>query len=282
MKIVKIIITISLGLTLAPFVSAQKYTVHKNKKSYIAVHGGFNFSIPHVSDRYAILSPQSEEMEKDYGKLGKNTGAQFGIRYSYNFTNALAINAGIGYQSFGFKYRTDYSWNDTIAQQNLTKEMHHEQKVSYFSIPVMVRWDFSRQQFMPYAQAGISFDFRHQSKKSIHQDQIIDEKITESQFSSLETADMTEHIRKFNMGIMAGIGIEYYTKFFTFGVESNFKYGFFKLVNDENRYADMTGFAMKYLDVLDQLKLSNWNVQFTLAIPINHSVKTNILRKRRY
>jgi len=267
---------------IAQFSLGQRYSVHKEKKSYFEFSAGLNFSIPKVTERYSVLSSTDEDFEKDYDKFGKNTGAQFGISYSYNFTNAISINAGFGYQIQGFKYFTDYSWNDTIEQQNLDREMHHIQKITYFTVPVMARWDMTNSQLIPFVQGGLFFDFRHQARKEIIYDNTIDGEETENQTSSSGKVEMTDHTRKFNMGLIGGLGVSYYTKFFTIGLESNFKYGFFKIIKDENRYIDQTGFALPYLDVMDQFKLSNWNVQFTVSIPINHSVTTNILRRRRY
>ena len=51
---------------------------------------------------------------------------------------------------------------------------------------------------------------------------------------------------------------------------------FLKVVNDENRYADNNGLALKYLDVLDQLKLRSMNVQLSVSAPIGNSVSPNL------
>lgn len=266
------------------FSFGQKYMVNKKKISYFGLTAGFNFSIPTVSDRYSVLSSNgnTEDFEKKYEKLGKNTGNQFAVQYAYNFTNSVSFLAGFGYQSLGFKYFTHYSWMDTVENQNLNREMHHLQKVSYFTLPMMLKWEMGNRQLMPYIQGGIFMDFRHQAKKMINYDNTIDEEETENQVSSSAMVSITDHTRKFNMGLIGGIGLNYYAKRMTFGIESNFRYGFLKVINDKNRYADLTGFALNYLDVMDQLKLSNLNIQLTVSIPINHSVSLNILRRRRY
>lgn len=271
---------------LAQFSLGQKYSVHKKSKSYFGLTGGFNFSFAKATDHYSVLSTEgsteSGVFDKKYDKFGKNKGVQFGIRYNYNFTNSISMIVGFGYQSLGFKYFTDYSWVDTVGNQSFNREMHHLQKISYFTLPIMARWDIGNGQLMPYLQGGIFMDFRHQAKKVINYDNTIDGEETENQLSSSEMVSLTDQIRKFNMGLMAGVGISYYTKFVTFGIESNFRYGFRKVVNDEMRYSDLTGFALQYLDVLDQLKLRNLNLQFTVAIPINHSIEMNILRRKSY
>ncbi len=278
-------LVLSIVLIFISSFSYGQYTVFKKKKSYLALLGGFNYSLPQVTDRYAVLStsPMTDEVnEKEYGKLGKNKGAQFGIRYSYNFTNTLSAVAGFGYQTQSFNYLTQYAWEDTVSNQNFEREMHHEQRISYFTLPILARWDLTQGQFKPYIQGGIFMDFRHQASKMITYDNTLDGEETENQTSSSGGGDITDNTQKFNMGLMAGAGVHYYTKYVTFGVETNFRYGFLKTINDNTRYMDQNGFALQYLDVLDQLKLSALNVQFSLSVPINNSVTANILRKSRY
>ena len=284
--ILKRLAVILLVSILSQFSFGQDYTVHKQRKSYFGFTAGFNFTFPKVTDHYAVLnavgSADDENYQKKYDKFGKNRGAQFGIRYHYNFTNSISMLVGFGYQSLGFKYFTHYSWIDTIGNQDFNREMHHLQKISYFTVPLMARWDLTKGQLKPYVQGGIFMDFRHQAKKVIHYDHTIDEEETENQISKSAMVSINDYTRKFNMGLMGGIGINYYAKFATFGVETNFRYGFRKVINDENRYVDLNGFALQYLDVLDQIRLSNLNLQFTVSIPINQSVSLNILRKRKY
>jgi len=269
----------------AQFSSAQM-SIQKKNKSYFEVVAGFNYSIPRVSDRYTVLSSidaeNMESLEKEYGKMWQNKGVQFGFRVSYNFTNVLSVLGGFGYETKGFNYRTQYSWADTTSNQSFDREMHHEQKISYFSVPLLVRWDFSEGQFKPYAQAGLVMNFRHQATKVIHYDNTIDEEQTENQVTSSGLVSVTDNTRKFNMGLMAGAGLLYHTKYVTFGVESNFCLNFMPVIEDDNRYSDLNGFAIKYLDVFDQLKLHALNVQFSLSVPITNSVTSNIMRKKRY
>ncbi len=275
-----------LATFLTHFAFGQKYFVHKKKQSYFGLTGGMNFTIPKVTESYSVLSSvestNNENSTKVYDKFGMNRGMQFGVRYSYNFTNSLSLVAGFGYQSVRTGYFTDFSWMDTVNNEEINREMHHVQRLSYFTLPVMARWDITASQLMPYVQGGVYMDYRHQARKVIHYDNTIDGEETEGQISSSSEVSITDLTRKFNIGFMAGIGIRYHTKYFTFGIESNFRYGFLKVVNDEMRYTDPNGFTLKYLDVLDQFRLSNLNTQLTVSLPINHSIKLNILRRKSY
>lgn len=271
---------------LSQFSFGQKYYVHKKKKSYFELTGGANVSLPKVTDSYSVLSSaqstKDEESEKTYDKFMKNIGSQFGVRYSYCISNSISVLGGFGYQSLGFKYYSDYSSTDTVNNQEFAREMHHLQKISYFNVPLMVRWDMASSQLMPYVQGGIYMDFRHLAKKVIRYDNVIDGEVLEEKSATSASVSIADYTRKFNMGVMGGIGIQYHTKYFTFGIEGNFNYGFRKIMKDDNRYYDLNGFALQYLDVLDQMKMSSANVQLTASIPLNHSISQNILRRKRY
>ncbi len=263
-------------------VQGQNYTVHNTGKSYLGLLGGMNFSIPRITDRYSVLTSAEEKFEKEYDKFGKTKGAQFGLQYSYNFTTAIAVLIGVGYETLGFKYFTNYSWVDTLEKQEFAREMHHIQKISYFTVPIQAKWEITRGQFTPFVQGGVYMDFRHQATKIIHYDNTIDQEETENQLSYSPQVSIKEDTRKFNLGLTGGVGMSYHTKYATFGLESNFRYGFFDVVNDETRYTDRNGFALLYLDVLDQLKLSSLNVQASVSIPLNNAVRSNIMRKTKY
>ncbi|TSJ42465.1 outer membrane beta-barrel protein [Fluviicola chungangensis] len=265
-----------------------KYTVHRKGRIYLGISGGMNFSAAHVVKDYNLLmiTPQSSasntDSEKDYQPLFKNKGSQFGLYFSYSFKKNLAIVFQPAYQTCGFDYRTAYSWSDTMNGSDFRMEMMHQQKLSGVNLPLLVRWDFTSSQFSPYVQAGIFANFRHQAKKTIFYDYTIDEEVDKKTADKTGEADLTEHINKANFGLSAGVGFTYFANYFAISLESNFRYGFRSIVNDQNRYADYTGFSVQYLDVMDQLKLMNLDIQLTVMFPIDNSISLGILRKSRH
>ncbi|WP_430403530.1 hypothetical protein [Fluviicola sp.] len=262
--------------------------MHRQNKIYIGLLGGMNFSSAHVVKDYSLLvtTPQSainnEDTEKDYQKLFKNKGSQFGLYLSYSFSKNLSVVFEPSYQTNSFNYRTAYSWSDTVNGSDFSMEMMHQQKLSGVNLPLLVRWDFTVSQFSPYVQAGIFTNFKHQAKKTIFYDYAIDGEVDKKTADKTGEADMTEHINKANFGLSAGVGFTYFANYFAVSLESNFQYGFRSMVNDQNRYADYTGFSVQYLDVLDQLKLMNLNFQLTVMFPIDNSISLGILRKSRH
>lgn len=271
--------------------SAQtKYTVHRKNRMYLGISGGMNFSSAHVVKEYSLLvpTPQSanygddSEKEKDYQPLFKNKGSQFGLYFSYSLKKNLSIVFQPAYQTSSFNYLTSYSWSDTVNSSDFSMEMMHQQKLSGVNLPISVRWDFTVSQFSPYIQGGIYANFRHQAKKTIFYDYTIDGEVDKKTADQTGETDLTEHINKANFGVSAGLGLTYFSNYFAISLESNFRYGFRSIVNDKNRYADYTGLSIQYLDVMDQLKLMNLDIQLTLMFPIDNSISLEILRKSRH
>lgn len=265
---------------------SQNYTVHRQNKVYIGLSGGMNFSKPHVTKDYSLLvgTPQSPEKpgEKSYEPLFKNSGSQFGLYLSFSFAKKFSVVLEPAFQISSFNYRTAYAWTDTVNNSNFAMEMMHQQKLSWVNLPLLVRWDFTMNQFSPYIQAGIFTAFRSHAKKTIFYDYTIDEDVNKKEADRTEEADLTQHINKANFGISAGAGLTFFSNYFAISLESNFRYGFRSIVNDKNRYADHTGFSVQYLDVMDQLKLMNLDIQLTIMFPIDNSIDLGILRKRRH
>lgn len=264
---------------------AQKYAVFRTNEAFLGAMGGMNFSLTNVTDEYRVLTPVaqvgSNTSEKTYEKLFQNRGANFQVYFMYAFTPKLSVVTQPGYRQVNFHYMTSYIWTDTVNKFNFSREMVHSQRIAYMHVPILARWDFTTHQFSPFVQAGIATDFRLGASKRIRYDELIDGEV-DKQVNTTAEASLKEQINSFQFGLVGGGGVTYFTKYFSLGLEANFQYNFSKLVSDQNRFADYTGFTAQYLDVLDQLRLHQMNIQMHLIFPIDNSVKLNILRKSNY
>lgn len=265
---------------------SQNYNVYRQKKMYVGLTGGMNFGGAKVVEDYHVLAntPQSSttDQEKKYGKFGQNKGSQFGLYFSYSFTRKLSFVFEPSFQTTSFNYSTAYSWSDTVNGSNFNIEMMHQQKLSGINLPLLARYDFTFSQFSPYVQGGIFTSFGHHARKTIYYDNTIDDDVDKETADQTGEADLTKHLNKANFGISAGAGFTYFANYFAISIESNFRYGFRSMVNDQNRYADYTGFSVQYLDAMDQLKLYNMDIQLSIIFPIDNSISLGILRKSRY
>lgn len=270
---------------LSTSVFAQKYAVFRANEAFLGAMGGMNFSLPNVTDEYRVLTPVaqigSNTSEKTYDKLFQNRGVNYQLYFMYAFTRKFSVVMQPGFRTMNFHYMTSYLWSDTVNQFQFAREMMHSQRISYLLVPMLARWDFTMHQLSPFIQAGIATDFRLGASKRIRYDEQIDGEVAKETNTTAE-ASLTEQINRFQLGLVGGGGVTYFTKYFSLGLEANFQYNFSKLVNDQTRFSDQTGFTAQYLDVLDQLHLHSLSIQMHLIFPIDQSVKLNILRKSNY
>lgn len=265
---------------------SQEYTVHRQKKFYLGISGGLNYSGVNPTEDYRVLetTPQSEgnDMDKDYEPLFKNRGSQYGLYFSYTFNRKISLVFNPSYYISSFNYRTAYSWRDTVNGSDFNLEMMHQQKIANITLPLMARYDFSILQFSPFVQGGIYTSFRRNAVKTIYYDNTIDEEVDKDKADQTGEADFTKHTNKANFGVIAGGGLTYFANYFAITLEANVRYGFGKVISDQYRYADYTGFTFQYLDVPDQLKLGQLDFQLTIMFPIDNSISLGILKKSRY
>jgi len=275
-----------LVLSFSRHLLAQNYNVYRQQKMYVGLTGGINFGGAKVVEDYHVLvnTPQSSTtgQEKKYESLGQNKGSQFGLYFSYSFTRKLSFVFEPSFQTTSFNYATAYSWSDTVNGSDFNMEMMHQQKLSGVNLPLLARYDFTFSQFSPYVQGGIFMNFGRHARKTIFYDHTIDNDVDKETADQTGEADLTKHLNKANFGLSAGAGFTYFANYFAISLESNFRYGFRSMVNDENRYADYTGFSVQYLDVMDQLKLFNLDIQLSIMFPIDNSISLRILRQSRY
>jgi hypothetical protein len=273
-------------LCLGQFVNAQNFSVFKQQQLFMGVTAGINYSFARATESYSVLMPTSNSastaFEKKYDKLFQNNGNQVGIHLLYGINKYISIVAEPSLLTSRFAYVSSYSWTDTVESMDFSRELHHTQKLSYFTLPVMARWDFTISQFSPFVQVGGFADFRSKGFKSVRYDNAIDGEVAEDETNLSSEMVMTQHLNKSNFGLIGGIGITYFTKHIIFGFESNFRYGFKPLINDQIRFSDLTGFTTQHLDVLDQVKWGTWSFQFSAKLPIFNMQKLTILRQRRY
>ena len=273
-------------LAIGQLLQAQDYHVFRQKKMYVGLTGGINFGGAQVVKDYHVLvnTPQSSAtgQEKKYASIGQNKGSQFGLYFSYSFTRKLSFVFEPSFQTTSFNYATAYSWSDTVNSSDFNIEMMHRQKLSGVNLPLLARYDFTASQFSPYVQGGIFMSFGHHARKTIFYDNTIDDEVDKETAGQTGEADLTRHMNRANVGLSAGAGFTWFANYFAISLESNFRYGFRSMVNDQNRYADYTGFSVQYLDAMDQLKLFNLDIQLSIMFPIDNSVSLGILRKSRY
>lgn len=284
----KVVVICVLLLTSKSLTAQSSYHIYRKNRVFMGVLGGVNFTMPQVLERHSVLvetDGRPDMFEKDYGDFSdvkKNLGVQFGFFASYSLTNHFSIVFQPQYYAMTYHYMNEYGWTDNVTQMNFFRELLHRQQVNYFSLPLMVKWDWTTSMFSPYLQVGGYVNFRHTANKSIYYDSDVDgEVIRERPEGATEQIGVREYYRKFDAGITGGIGFSIYTPVVTISLETNLRYSFVPAIDPRMRYTDANGLASQYMDVFDQKTLAGINVQAILCFPVDNLRNLNILRKSR-
>ena len=267
-------------LTLVLIVVASLYSLGQSRKHqyrkdryFFGIQLGTGFMQPIIGERYSLLqaTPESanKTYDKQYGHLFQNSGGIYGLHGSFAFTKLFSVLTQPCFQTQRYSYLTNYHWADTILGGELYKELLHRQKIANLRIPVLARMDFSARRFSPFVQAGLSLDIAYFASQIIYSDNYIDYQVDRKTANPSTLAEMTPHVNKVNVYAVGGAGCTYYREQFAVSLSGNIRYGLRSSINDQNRYADYTGFATEFLDVQDQFNLLNLDLMVTVMVPIH-------------
>lgn len=264
----------------------NNFQVDRKNKLFFGVYGGTNVTNVSVKDSYHVLTPTSEldlNGSKTYGKMFESWSSQFGFKLLYGFSKHISVVVEPGIYTKKFHYLTNYAWSDTIDMMDFSKEIRFNNNITYFTLPLYLRWDMLKKQFSPYIQAGGFFDFRYKSQKAAYVDGMIDGAVDVNN-PDLLTAEVSwnDYVKKHQYGIAGGLGFSYFSKYVVISLEVNYKMALNPLFDDRNRYSDLSGFTTQFLDVDDRIKLGSLNAQLSLMIPISSMVYLKILRRTKY
>lgn len=264
----------------------NNFQVDRKNKVFFGIYGGTNVTNVQVKESYHVLTPTSEmdlNGEKTYGKMFNNWSSQFGFKIMYGFSKHISVVVEPGVYSQRFHYLTNYAWQDTVDFMGFSKELRFNTTLTYFTIPLYIRWDMLKKQFTPFVQVGGFFDFRYKTQKTVFVDGVIDGEVDVDN-SDLKTAEVSwnDYVNKNNYGIAGGLGFSYFSKYVVISLAVNYKLGLKPLFNERNRYSDIAGFSSQFLDVDDRIKLGSLNAQLSLMIPLSSMEYLKILRRTKY
>jgi len=246
---------------------------YRKDNYYIGTSLGFGFTQPIIHERYNILEPTLQsaatDFDKKYEGLFQNIGGNYGLHFSFVYTRLFSVVCQPTFQTQRFSYMTNYSWSDSLSGGEVYKEFLHRQKISNLCIPIMGRLDFSSRKFSPFLQAGLSADIVYFGSKIIYSDAYIDGEVDRKSAGHSNVAEITQHLNRFNVSLLAGAGFVYYHEDFALSISGNIKYGMRPTINDSKRFEDFSGFAAPYLDVFDQVKLLNLDFLITAMVPLH-------------
>jgi len=112
----------------------------------IGVAGGVNIPFEKTINQYSVVYPNGQAPASYKAK----TGFQMGLQAERRVCNNLWVEIGGSYRSTGYQHIL----NDVEGEQ-----INYSEKLTYFDVPLCLKYYFAFSRFQPYVQAGAYFSF---------------------------------------------------------------------------------------------------------------------------
>ena len=113
----------------------------------MGIGGGINRSYADVSESYSIVHANGAQGLDDYNS---QTGFQLGLSAEYRLHKDLWLEAGFGYRQSKYEHLLYEVENSTI---------NYSEKLSYFDLPVSLKYVFLKSAVKPYLEGGANLSF---------------------------------------------------------------------------------------------------------------------------
>lgn len=267
-------ITVLLLLLSTQAVWAQRF--NRKKQVVVGIKGGVNFTQPLPLNHHSVFSPTQSSVHgatnKQYQPLMKNMGFQGGITLMYRITNRLSVALEGLYFQYRYSYRNRYVWTDAIQGSTFTLEQEQFQRLNYFEVPLMLRYDFTIRKVTPFVQGGIFTGFLHsamgQTVSRQYSSQLAPAEDTESPFTQTN-----DRYSKVHLGAIGGAGISFFAGHVMFTLGGNVRYSLLPPTGNLHRYNDQASTSTTYLDVPDNINILNLELYLGISVPLAFSSK---------
>lgn len=258
-------------LVMASAIPSAAQRFNRKKQVVVGIKGGVNFTQPTVLRHHSVFSPTGNSVHgaenKTYDPFIKNMGFNGGITLMYRITNRLSVTLEGLYFQYRYAYRNTYLWTDADDGTVFTLEQRQANRLNYFELPLMLRYDFTIRKVTPFVQGGIFAGFLHsavtQTEARQYSSQLAPAEASKSPFT--ETND---RYAKIHLGAVGGAGISFFAGRVMFTLGGNVRYSLLPPTNELHRYNDQASSSTAYLDVPDKLNFLNLELYLGISVPL--------------
>jgi len=201
----------------------------------MGLSGGFNISSASAENTYSIVHADNTEGLDQYNN---KLGFQLGIAAEYRTYKDLWVSLGFGYRQSKYEHELFDVENTTI---------NYSEKLSYFDVPLSLKYYFLKGSVQPYLEGGATFSFLSSAISTSTRDDLKD---------LVDRADLRN---KFMNGYFGGLGAVYSMKGLQLFVNARYSIYSGNVNKEGTRYADPVNvFKYYYLD--DDFTLDNFQV----------------------
>lgn len=210
----------------------------------IGFSAGINGTSIDVENTYSIV--HDDEASADLASYDSKTGFQLGLAGEYRVFKNLWVQLEGQFRQSSYEHVLDSVEGTTI---------NYSEKLSYFDIPLSVKYYIMDKTFAPYVEAGATFSFMTNALSTTERD---DQK---------DIVNRTDYRNTYMTGFFGGAGVAYRMK--GVSVFAAFRYTYFgDNVNKEGtRYDDLTN-VFKYYYIDDDFCMDNWQI----SVGVNYTI----------
>lgn len=252
--------------------SQKRHNFDRKKQLIIGIKGGVNFTQPLVLSSHSVFSPTLGSLHgstpKKYEPFMKNMGFNGGIFLMYRITNRLSASLEGLYFQYRYSYKNSYVWTDAVDGTTFTLEQQQFNRLNYFEIPVMLRYDFTIRKITPFIQGGIFTGFMHsavtQSVSRQYSSQIAPSEETKNPLTQTN-----DRYTKVHLGAVGGGGVSFFAGKIMLTLGGNVRYSLLPPTGNLHRYNDQASSSSAYLDVPDNMNFLNMELYVSIGVPVS-------------
>jgi hypothetical protein len=217
----------------------------------MGIYGGINMSSIDVVQSYSIVHDDDAEGLDSYNE---EMGFQLGAFAEYRAFKSLWLELGFMYRQSKYEHILDSVENSTVT---------YSEKLSYFDVPLSLKYYFLDGTISPYIEAGATFSF------------LTDALSTTSREGEEDLVNRTDYRNDFGVGYFGGAGVVYKMKAMQLFADVRYSY-YPDNVNEEGtRYSDPVN-VFKYYYIDDDFRMDN--LQINVGVSYTLSYKNQIVK----
>jgi outer membrane protein W len=249
---------------LPKFNKNKESNVFLKKQWWLGFKAGANLTSAVVTKPYSAISPTNypdAQTDKKYDGYSK-VGTQATLEVTFYFSG-LSLSLQPTYRNNRFTYENEYHWADGENPNNrLDLKYVQEQSVDYLDIPLIAKYEFSKNKISPYVQLGIYTSRLIGATKSVDVSGVDYASGGTNEFKD-ETiiVGASDLFARNHWGFLGGLGVYYNLGNVRLNAELMMKGSSSNITSTKNRFS--SGALSGVGDTMDDMKLNN--ISFTIG-----------------
>jgi len=166
-----------------------------------------------------------------------------------------------------YSYQNSLLWEGALETERFERNFSQEQKVDFFDIPLLLKYDLLKKEVMPFLTIGAYYSFITNAEKELSGSQT-DFFSGTAQSLELETVKLgvTDNFSGSNYGVLAGAGVSFDFWNIRTVIEANYRYGLKNIINENRRYDE--SLLVSIGDLNDNIELRSINISASFVFPL--------------